>query len=273
MNEIGYQAIATPETLAGLDAALKRFGTCSLAEVIAPAIDYAENGFAIRPHMHRFWNQVEPHGRVPHIDYLKASPATAALYLNDDGQPRAIGDWLVNADLAKTYKLIAAEGIEAFYRGAIAERIAEDMAEHGGLLAKEDLAAAGPEETQPLWGRYRGYDVASNPPPGGGVMVLQMLNILEHFDLAGLGHNSPDYIRIVAEAMKIATIDKDRHVGDPRFVNVPLERLLSKDYAADCAARIKAGEKAVPFPAMGLIPRASIRPSSALSMAMAPGSP
>ena len=93
-------------------------------------------------------------------------------------------------------------------------------------------------------GRYRGYRVSSNQPPGGGVMLLEMLNILEHFDLAGLGHNTAEYVRVVAEAMKRATIDKDRHVGDPRFVDVPLDRLTGKAYAAELAAEIRAGEKA-----------------------------
>ena len=98
-------------------------------------------------------------------------------------------------------------------------------------------------ENEPIWGEYRGYNVATNPPPGGGVMVLEMLNILENFDLRALGHNSAGYIAIVSEAMKIATVDKDLHVGDPRFVDVPLKRLTSKEYAKEMADKIKSGEK------------------------------
>ena len=90
---------------------------------------------------------------------------------------------------------------------------------------------------------YRGYDVATNPPPGGGLMVVEMLNILENFDLAGMGHNSPAFIATVSEAMKIATVDKDQRMGDPRFVDIPMDELMSKDYAADMAARIRSGEK------------------------------
>ncbi|HET8995120.1 MAG TPA: gamma-glutamyltransferase, partial [Acetobacteraceae bacterium] len=125
----------------------------------------------------------------------------------------------------------------------IAARIVLDMQQHGGLLSMDDLAACIPEETPPLWGTYRGYAIATNNPPGGGIQLLEMLNILEHFDLRALGHNSPEYIRVVAEAMKIATADKDAKVGDPRFVRVPVEELTSKHYAARMAERIRAGEK------------------------------
>ncbi|MBV9247999.1 MAG: gamma-glutamyltransferase, partial [Acetobacteraceae bacterium] len=119
-----------------------------------------------------------------------------------------------------------------------------DMQVHGGLLGESDLAACAPEQTPPLWGMYRGYRIATNNPPGGGIMLIEMLNILEHFDLKALGHNSPEYIRVVAEAMKIATADKDAKVGDPRFISVPIAELTSKEYAARMAAGIARGQKA-----------------------------
>ena len=117
------------------------------------------------------------------------------------------------------------------------------MEASGGMISLADLAEVQPEESAPLWGEYRGLKVATNPPPGGGVMVLEMLNILENFDLKSMGHNSAEYIATVSEAMKIATVDKDNHVGDPKFVDVPLGHLLDKDYAREMAARIKSGEK------------------------------
>lgn len=243
INEVGYQAIATPESLAAYADALARYGTKPLSELIAPAIALCEDGYMVRPEMYRFWTQVEPAGRVAHTEYLRGSPATARTWLTEEGSPRAPGDIVRNPDMARTYRRIAEHGPEEFYRGGIADEIVADMKSNGGLLSAEDLAACGPEDTAPLWTEYRGHRVASNPPPGGGVMVLQMLNILENFDLARMGHNSPDYIRTVAEAMKIATVDKDAHVGDPRFVDVPLDRLLSKSYAAECADRIARGEK------------------------------
>ena len=242
VNEVGYQAIATPETLRALDTALTRFGTRSLAELLQPAIALASDGYMIRPHMHRFWTQEEPAGRVQHIEYLRASPATARTYLNADGSLKTPGMTITNPDMARTLSRIAEHGADDFYNGEIAGKIASDMAANGWLISSADLAGCGPEETQPLWTEYRGLRVSSCPPPGGGIMVLQMLNILENFDLAAMGHNSPDYIRTVAEAMKISTVDKDRSVGDPRFVDVPVAHLLDKAYAAECAARIKAGE-------------------------------
>lgn len=112
------------------------------------------------------------------------------------------------------------------------------------LLSARDLGAYATDTNDPLWGSYRGRRLATNRPPGGGVMLVEMLNILENFDLVAMGHNSPAYIRTVAEAMKIATVDKDRHVGDPRFTEVPLERLTDKAYARDHSRSIEAGKKA-----------------------------
>jgi gamma-glutamyltranspeptidase/glutathione hydrolase len=117
------------------------------------------------------------------------------------------------------------------------------MGRNGGLLAADDLAAVSPDDAEPLWGSYRGHRVATNNPPGGGIMLLEMLNILENFDLAAMGHNSAEYVATVSEAMKIATVDKDTRVGDPRFVDVPVGELTSKEYAARMAERIRRGEK------------------------------
>lgn len=243
VNEVGYQAIATPESLRAYDTALKKWGTKSLGDVIQPAIGYAQDGWMIRPHVRRFWEQVEPGGRVEHIEYLRGSPATAKIYLNADGSMKPMGEVLKNPDMAATYKRLADAGADDFYEGEIASRIVADMEANGGLIRAVDLQNAAPADTEVLWTSYRGYQVASAPPPGGGIMVLEMLNILENFDLAAMGHNSPEYIRTVAEAMKIATVDKDNHVGDPKFVDIPLDRLLSKDYAKEQADKIKSGVK------------------------------
>lgn len=243
VNEIGYQSITTPMTLRALATALERFGTRPLGELLAPAIAYARDGFQVRPHVYAFWTEVPTGGRVAHEEFLRRCPATAKIYIRPDGQVPRVGQVLKNPDMATTLERIGADGVDDFYSGALADTIAADMAANGGLLSSEDLAAVAPTETEPLWGSYRGLRVATNRPPGGGVMLLEMLNILEPFDLAAMGHNSPDYIATVSEAMKIATVDKDTHVGDPRFVDVPVERLTSKAYAAEMAERIKRGEK------------------------------
>jgi gamma-glutamyltranspeptidase/glutathione hydrolase len=243
VNEIGYQAITTPMTLRAFDHALRRFGSRSLAELIAPAIEYAEHGFPVRPHVSEFWHRPPIAGREGNIGVVTRYPATRKIYVKPNGRLHAVGDILRNHDLARTYRRIAKHGAEDFYTGEIADRIAADMIAHNGLLTPDDLAACQPEENDPLWGTYRGCRIATNNPPGGGIMLIEMLNILEHFDLAALGHNSPEYIRVVCEAMKIATADKDAKVGDPRFVRVPLAELTSKAYAASMAERIRRGEK------------------------------
>ncbi len=243
VNDLGYGAITTPMSLRAFDQALARFGTRGLAELIEPAARVAEDGFMVRPHVAYFWNLVEGAGRAPHAERLTRHPAARRIYLEPDGTLPRVGAVLRNPDLARCYRRIAAHGAEDFYGGAIAAEIVADMAAGGGLLGARDLAGVTAEERQPLWGSYRGYRIATNQPPGGGVMILEMLNILESFDLAAMGHNSPDYIATVSEAMKIATVDKDAKVGDPSFVEVPLEELTGKAYAAALAERIRRGEK------------------------------
>ena len=146
--------------------------------------------------------------------------------------------------MARTYRRIAENGAQEFYTGDLSREIAADVAAQDGFLSADDLAEVAPTLGEPLWGTYRGLRIATNRPPGGGIMLIEMLNILENFDLAGMGHNSAQYIATVSEAMKIATTDKDTKIGDPNFVDVPVDELTSKDYAADAATRIKRGEKA-----------------------------
>lgn len=242
VNEIGYQSIMTPMTLRALDTALSKFGTRSLADLILPAIAYAEQGFKVRPHMHAFFNEAAGMGRIAHVEYLTRCPATRKIYGRGEGIVK-MGEVLRNPDMGRTYRRIAEHGVDDFYTGAIAAEIVADMETGGGLITAQDLAQVVPVEAEPLWGSYRGHRVATNNPPGGGVMILEMLSILENFDLHAMGHNSPDYIATVSEAMKIATVDKDQKVGDPRFVEVPVAELTSKDYGARMAERIRSGEK------------------------------
>jgi len=196
----------------------------------------------IRPHVHDFWTRKEAFGLVDHIERLRATPSGRRIYFDESGEVRALGSILRNPDMARSLRRIAEEGSETFYEGAMAREIAEDFSRNGGLIGLEDLKNYRTEETEPLWGSYRGHRIATNRPPGGGIMILEMLNILENFDLAAMGHNSAEYISVVSEAMKRATIDKDAQVGDPRFVEVPLERLTGKDYAREQAAAIRRGE-------------------------------
>ncbi len=243
VNEIGYQSIATPMTLRALDTALERYGTRRLSDLLPPAIAYCEDGFQVRPHVSAYWNEGPVWGRIAHTEYLTRFEATREVYLRPDGRVPGVGDTVRNPDMGRTYRRIAEHGAEDFYTGGIAARIVADIERGGGLLSAEDLARATPDETEPLWGTYRGHRVSTNRPPGGGVMVLEMLNILENFDLAAMGHNSPEYIAVVSEAMKIATVDKDTRIGDPRHFETPVAELTSKEYGARMAERIRGGEK------------------------------
>ncbi|GMG83720.1 gamma-glutamyltransferase [Paralimibaculum aggregatum] len=242
VNEIGYQSITTPMTLKALSEALARFGTRPLEALLAPAIAYAREGFAVRPHVRAFWDEVPSGGRVAHREFVTRYPATAKIYAPGGEVPR-IGERLRNPDMARTLERIAEHGPEDFYTGAIAAEIAADMERNGGLLSAADLAEVAPTETEPLWSSYRGHRLSTNRPPGGGLMLVLMLNILENFDLSAMGHNSAEYIATVSEAMKIATVEKDTRIGDPRFFDVPVEELASKAFAAEMAARIRRGEK------------------------------
>ncbi len=243
VNEIGYQSITTPMALRAFDAALERFGSRKLPDLLRPAIEYCEDGFQVRPHVSAYWNEGPASGRIAHTEYLTRFEATRKVYLRPDGGIPGVGDTLKNRDMGRTWRRIAEHGAEDFYTGDIAARIVADVERGGGLLSFEDLARAAPDETEPLWGSYRGHRIATNRPPGGGVMVLEMLNILENFDLAAMGHNSPRYVAVVSEAMKIATVDKDTRIGDPRYFETPLAELTSKEYGARMAERIRTGEK------------------------------
>ena len=244
VNEFGYQCMTTPMTLKAFDFALKKYGNFTLSQLLDPAIKYCNEGFSIRPKVHAFWMQPAQAGRMARVSVVNHFPEAKKIYLDKDGNLLKVGDLLKNPDMGKTYKKIAEEGIEVFYEGSIANKICQDMKKNGGLITKDDLQSCEIEENSPLEGIYKGFDIFTNRPPGGGIMLIQMLNILENFDLASLGHNSAKYISVVSEAMKYATIDKDKKVGDPKFIDVPVEELISKKYAKKLSDLIKSGEKA-----------------------------
>jgi gamma-glutamyltranspeptidase/glutathione hydrolase len=244
VNDIGYQSICAPANLRMYHDAQREHGALPWEQIVEPAIHYAENGWNVRPHVHYWWSDEGAMGRAPNHERITFTPAARALYCRDDGSPKRVGDFVRNRDYGRTLRLIAKGGADAFYLGEIADAIVADMQKHGGLITREDLRTWTTSRNEPLWGKYRGYDVSSNRPPGGGVMLIEMLNILEQFDLAAMEHNSPEYLRVVSEAMKRATIDKDLYVGDPKFVDVPIDRLNAKEYASAMAEEIRKGVKA-----------------------------
>lgn len=243
LNEIGVQSIGVPGTLRGLELMHREHGRLPWRKLVEPAIRWAKEGFFVRPSMYTYWMDEAGLGRASTKERLAFSADGRSLYCKPDGSPKPVGAPLVNTDYARTLEIIASDGADAFYLGSLAERMLEHFHQDGGLITREDLANYQPARTKPLTGTYRDRTITTNQPPGGGAMLLEMLNILEHFDLGSLQHNSPEYIRLVCEAMKQATADKDRFIGDPRFLDVPLEHLLSKRHAAETAARILTGDK------------------------------
>ena len=243
VNDLGYQSITVPGTLKALYEAQISYGVLPWAQVVQPAIDWAERGWLVKRHVAYWWAIEEQLGRAANPERLRFSKSGRALYCRADGRPKELGETVRNPDLAETLRQVARGGADVFYIGEIAERIAEDMRRNGGLLSYEDLKTYRTTRRAPLWGTFRDWRLATNHPPGGGLMLLEMLNVLEQFDLNALGHNTAAYVRVAAEAMKRAVADKEAHVGDPAFVEVPIDRLASKDYAREVAADIRAGKR------------------------------
>lgn len=229
----GPLAVATPGFVAGMALALERYGTKSLAEVLEPAIALAARGFEIGPYHARMLDAMRRY-KLP-----ERFSETGRIQFPPAGSPAEPGWRLVQADLARTLARIAAEGPAGFYRGGIAEAIAEDMAKSGGILTAEDLASYEVRLREPVSGSYRGLEIHAFPPPSsGGVALIEALNILEGFDLAALGAGSSASVHRIAEALKLAFADRAAFLGDPDFVEVPVARLVSKPYAAGLRDRI-----------------------------------
>lgn len=245
ISEFGHLAVCTPGSVKGYDYALSRFGTMDWADIIAPAIRQAREGVLVRPHMHWFWSQDQSGtGQVNTADKLRYSETGKRLYFRPDGSVKRPGDIIVNPDMANTLERLARGGADRFYHGELAEEIAADFARHGGLISREDLAAYELSVAEPIWGSYRGFSISTSPPPASGMSMLQILHMLEPFDLGALPHGSAEHIRLLTEAMKRMTIDKDEFMGDPAYVDVPVARLISKEHAAAQADSIRRGERA-----------------------------
>lgn len=226
-----YLAAGVPGSVAGLALAAERYGTMPLADLIAPAIELAENGMTVSPDLS---NSLAGIG-----DRLSKWPESARIFYKEDGSNYQPGDTLVQADLAESLKLIAEQGPSAFYEGEIAQKIVADMEANGGLITQEDMKNYRPVIREPIRGNYRGYEIVSMPPPSsGGIHVVQILNMLEHFPIGELGHNSASTIHRMAEAMKLAYADRSEYLGDTDFVDVPVSGLTSKDYAAELVQQI-----------------------------------
>ena len=236
----GIHTVTVPGAVAGWAAMRDRFGRKPLAELLEPAIAYAEDGFPVAELNAVVWAAAE--------EDLRRDPNAARLYLPGGEAPRT-GQIFRNPDLAWSYRQMAAEGADALYKGEVARRIISYSQRQGGLMSAADLAEFSVEWTRPISTTYRGWTVYEMPPNGQGIAALLMLNLLERAPLAEWGHNSPEALHAMIEAKKLAYADMARYVADPKGADVPVEGMLSKTYAASRATLIdpqKAGCEVFP---------------------------
>jgi len=241
LNDAGYQSICTPGTVRHLATLLARHGTISWERAIEPAARVAEQGFMVDTALAARW---KTRRRYPDscslLDYILANPEAQRIYLRD-GRPYDEGETISNPDYARTLRHLARHGADDFYHGELAERMSADLADNGAFVTAADLAAYAAREEAPVMGSYRNLTLATSQPPHGGPTLVAILNILEGYDLAAMQHNSPEYIYRVAMAMKAAFADRNPHLGDPQFGDVPLTWMTSKERAAYWRAQIDAG--------------------------------
>jgi gamma-glutamyltranspeptidase/glutathione hydrolase len=243
VNDVGYASITTPGTVAGLEAIHRRFGRLPWRDLVLRAVPWAEEGFLVTPSLAEFWVRPGLFGRVSTRDRLTHTEEGRRVALKEDGETYRAGEVFKQPALARTYRRLAAEGPESFYRGGIAAEIARDWEAHGALLGSEDLASYEADVHPPLKASYRGFTILSTPLPGGGVALLQTLRLLEAYDLASLEHNSPDYVDVLAPVFQRIWADRLSEHADPRFGGLSEAELLSPSYlrSLSTAARVTTG--------------------------------
>ncbi|HEX3992982.1 MAG TPA: gamma-glutamyltransferase [Acetobacteraceae bacterium] len=229
-NQVGPTAVAVPGNLKGWCEALDRFGTFSRADVMEPAIRHAGRGFRVTPYLHDCIGDAAAD--------MTLDPEIARLYL-PNGTPLAVGARLVTRDYAQTLTDIARHGPDHLYTGPLGAHYASHMAHAGGYITRADLTGYKTITREPVRGTYRGFEIIGPPPPSSGPLhIVQMLNILEGYDLQKMGFGTRETVHLLAEVLKIAFADRAAATADPAFVRVPMEKILSKSYAADRRSRI-----------------------------------
>ena len=220
--QIGLGSVTVPGAIDAFVEVQRRHGKLTFAEVLEPAIYYASEGFPVSEIIAKQWQGAAP--------LLSQFPSSARTYLTDGKAPQA-GEVHRQPNLARTLKLLAAEGRDAFYQGEIARQIVQFSQENDGFFTLEDFRSHTTEWVEPISIDYRGYTILELPPNGQGITALIALNILEGFDLAGMDYGSAPYYHLLIEATKQAFADRNRYVADPAFADLPIEGLLSKEYA------------------------------------------
>jgi len=244
-----HRAVGVPGTVAGFALAHERYGTGQWTRLVDPAVQLATDGFPLSDALAGSLSRV--------LRSMEDYPASLAKF-SRQGEPYQAGETWQQPDLARTLERIRDQGRAGFYDGETARLIAEEMERGGGMITLEDLARYEAQERTPIHGTYRGYDIVSMPPPSsGGTALVQMLNVLEGFDLSSLGHNSPTYVHHVAEAMRRAYRDRARYLADTDFADPPLEELTSKEYAQELRATIDPQQASVSQPSDLVLPEES----------------
>jgi len=220
----GYLAVGVPGSVMGFETAREKYGTKSRQDLIAPAIRYAKEGFTL--------NQADAAELNENKDWLSRDPATAAIFTKSDGKPFATGDKLLQPDLGNALSGISDQGTDGFYKGPVANAIVKASQDKGGILATQDFEQYKVRELDPVKCDYRGYQIISSPPPSsGGIIICEILNVLEGYPLSYTGYGSADTVHVMVEAMRHAYVDRNSALGDPDFVKNPVSKLLDKDYA------------------------------------------
>ncbi|WFT99914.1 MULTISPECIES: gamma-glutamyltransferase [Bradyrhizobium] len=233
----GHLAVGVPGSVSGMEYAREKYGTMKRADLLAPAIQFAEQGFVL--------DQGDIDLLRTATDDFKDDPASSAIFLNN-GQPFGVGDRLLQSELAKTLREISSKGTDGFYKGWVGSAIVASSQAGKGLLTQDDLDGYKTRELAPVECDYRGYHVISAPPPSsGGVVICEILNILEGYPLKELGYHSAQAVHVQIEAMRHAYVDRNSYLGDPDFVKNPLDRLLDKNYATKIRAVIDPNKAAI----------------------------
>jgi gamma-glutamyltranspeptidase/glutathione hydrolase len=227
----GYLAVGVPGSVAGFETAREKYGTLTRQQLLDPAIRLAKEGFIL--------GQGDAAILADGAKRLTQDKAAAAIFIKADGKPYGAGERLVQADLAATLSQIAEKGADAFYKGPTAELIVKASQAKGGILAKADFERYKVRELKPVTCNYRGYDIVSSPPPSsGGLIICEILNVLEGYPLSYLGFGSADTVHLMVEAMRYAYVDRNSALGDPAFVDNPVKTLTDKAYAAEIRGKI-----------------------------------
>ena len=237
----GYTSVMTPGTVAGFAELHRRYCTRPWAELLQPSIDACRQGFPLPEYLAMYLgNPFLPQLPTPR-EIFRATPDSARLWFREGDRFIQRGEHYANEAMARTLERLAQAGPEDFYRGELATTIVSAFEQNGGFITREDLENYQATDDAPLRGSYRGYEVVTSPPPAGGVMLLEMLHALEHFDLAGMAHNGPEHARLLAGALAWAAVTRFNHLADPEYQAVPVERLISQEHGQQLADKLRTG--------------------------------